>query len=371
MLAGLMDVLGTRERAVPTVVGSERRRQLDGPVVRWGILSTARVNRHFLAAAAALPNVEVVAIASRSKGRAEAVASAQDIPRAYGRYSDILSDAEIDSLYVNVPNSMHEEWTERAVEAGLHVLCEKPLTASPHWAMALFKKAADRGLQVAEAFMYRYMPRIALIQSLLADGAIGTPRLFWASFRFPATHSENPRYSAELRGGALLDVGCYCINLSRLLMGEPLRAFAESELGPTGVDSYCTGVLRSSAGRISQFEAGIVLPPSSGVRVIGDEGEVWCPEPWRGQPSHLDLTSDGRSSTIPLAVSNPYVLQLDHVSQAILGEVDPLLGSNDAVPQAAALSAVRRSSASGASVRVKSEWQNGRQAGDSDNEQWK
>lgn len=190
-------------------------------VLRWGISSTARVNRHFLPAAAGLPEVEVAAVASRSLARAQAFAGTHGIPRAHGSYQQLVVDPDIDAIYVSAPNLLHEEWTELAVDAGKHVLCEKPLSTSPTWVERVFRRAAERGVVVTEAFMYRYNPRTETICNLIGAGAIGSPQLARFCFRFPWDGSASARYASDLHGGALLDVGCYGVNFSRLLLGEP------------------------------------------------------------------------------------------------------------------------------------------------------
>lgn len=321
-------------------------------MLRWGISSTGRVNRHFVTAAAHVPEVEVGAVASRSASRAQAFATTHAIPRAHGSFDDLIHDDEIDAVYVSAPNSLHEAWTSAALDAGKHVLCEKPLSTSPTWTEEVFSKATASGLVVAEAFMYRYQPRTATICQLIGDGAIGEPRLARFSFCFPARHPSNARYRAALDGGALLDVGCYGVNLSRLLLGEPARVFAEWEVGPSGVDSNCLGLLRTSGGGLSAIEASIDLPYRRGVEVVGQAGSLLCPDPWSGRPSHVEVVHDGAVRRIESPVCDAHALQLRHVTASMLGRAEPLLGRQDAMAQAAALSALQQAARTGEVTEV-------------------
>ena len=195
--------------------------------VAWGILSTARINRLVLAGARTSDRVEVVAVASRDPVRAEAYAREQGIDRSYGSYEALLGDEDIDAVYISLPNSMHVEWSIRALEAGKHVLCEKPLTRRAAEAERAFDVAERQGRLLMEAFMYRHNPQTHRLTSLVDEGAIGRLQLVRAAFSFTAQPATNIRLLAELDGGALMDVGCYCVSASRLLAGEPTRLHGE------------------------------------------------------------------------------------------------------------------------------------------------
>ncbi|HEY6893237.1 MAG TPA: Gfo/Idh/MocA family oxidoreductase, partial [Rhodanobacteraceae bacterium] len=184
--------------------------------VRWGILSTARVNRHFIPAAHASTKAELVAVASRSGDRAGAYAAQWEIPRAYDSYEALLAADDIEAVYVSLPNSLHVDWAIRAANAGKHVLCEKPLGSNPQRVAAAFAAARQRGTLLMEAFMWRHAPQTRVLQELVQQ-RIGDLRLLRACFSFHVRDETNIRLRTDLDGGALMDVGCYCVNAFRLL----------------------------------------------------------------------------------------------------------------------------------------------------------
>jgi len=217
-------------------------------VTRWGLLSTARINRRIVAAARGSNEIQLVAVASRERARAEEYARANEIGRAHGSYEELLAAEDVDAVYIPLPNSLHVEWSVRALEAGKHVLCEKPLARSAAEAERAFAAAERTGRLLEEAFMYRHNPQTARLEKLVDEGAVGRVRLIRAVFSFPVQGERNIRLLAELDGGALLDVGCYCVSGARLLAGEPESVWAESVAGPTGVDEVLAGALRFPGG---------------------------------------------------------------------------------------------------------------------------
>ncbi len=212
--------------------------------VRWGFLSTARINRRILAAAEKSELAEVVAVASRDADRAEAYAVEHGIPRSHGSYEALIEDPDVDAVYISLPNSLHAEWSARALAAGKHVLCEKPLTRSPEDAEKAFDAAERDGRILMEAFMWRHSPQTAKLVQLVEGGVIGELQLVRATFSFPLEGRRNIRLDPDLDGGALMDVGAYCVSAARLLAGEPERVYGEQVIGDSGVDVLFTGVLR-------------------------------------------------------------------------------------------------------------------------------
>src|SRR5689334_37412 len=212
--------------------------------VKWGIVSTADINRKVIPGAKASPRVDLVGVASRTQERADAYAQEWGITRAYGSYDALLADPEIEAVYISLPNTMHCEWSIRSVEAGKHVLCEKPMSRDPAEVEEAFEAAerADRFLM--EAFMYRHNPQTKRLQELVEQGAIGDLRLVRSAFSYGLHDPENIRLRTDVDGGALMDVGCYCVSGSRLLAGEPERVYGEHFTGPTGTDWVFTGSLR-------------------------------------------------------------------------------------------------------------------------------
>jgi xylose dehydrogenase (NAD/NADP) len=206
--------------------------------VRWGILSTARINRLFLAGARRAANVEILAVASRERATAERYASEQGIERAHEGYEALLADPDVEAVYIPLPNSLHIPWTERALQAGKHVLCEKPLSRRVADVERAFEEAARNDRLLAEAFMFRHHPQTARLAELVREGAVGRVRMIRAAFTFATSDSSDVRFSARLDGGALMDVGCYCVSGARLIGGEPIRAYA----GALSVTGSANGV---------------------------------------------------------------------------------------------------------------------------------
>jgi xylose dehydrogenase (NAD/NADP) len=327
--------------------------------VAWGLLSTARINRLLLQAAKASDRAEVVAVASRSSSRAEAYARAHGLEHAYGSYAALLEDEAVDAVYVSLPNSLHVEWTLRALEAGKHVLCEKPLSRDPEAVERLFDYAEKRGLVVSEGFMWRHHPQTAKLLELAATDVIGRLRLVRAAFSFDvAVHGAgDARLDDELEGGALMDVGAYCVNAVRLLAGEPERVEALQALGASGVDVCFAATLALPNEVVAHFDAGFVMPRRAALEVVGEEGMLLVAEPWQprvpkirvGRPTQDDAVEWQQIAVHP---ADSYLLELDNVSAAISGEAELLLGRADAVGQARALEALYRSASSGAPVEL-------------------
>ena len=318
--------------------------------VRFGFLSTARINRRLLAAAAKSERAEVVAVASRDADRAGAYAVEHGIPRSHGSYEALLEDREIDAVYISLPNSLHVEWSVRALGAGKHVLCEKPLTRSPAEAEEAFNAAERAGRILMEAFMWRHSPQTAKLVQLVEGGVIGEMRLVRATFSFPVEGRRNIRLDSELEGGALMDVGTYGVSAARLLGGEPERVYGEQVIGDTGVDTLFTGLMRFPRGLIAQVDAGMELPRRDGLEAVGTEGSLVIPDPWIAQRLVLHLRRGDSREEIALPPADPYRLELDNMCAAITGEAEPLLGREDAIGQARALDALYRSADEGRPV---------------------
>ncbi len=313
--------------------------------VRLGLLSTARINDQILRAAAETDEVEVVAAASRDGARAETYARERALERAHGSYDGLLADPELDAVYVALPNALHAEWAVRALEAGKHVLVEKPFSARPDAVEAAFATAERRGLVLAEAFMYRHHPQTARVAELVREGAVGRLRSIQARFAFRLTEPANIRAARELGGGALLDLGCYCVSGSRLLAGEPERVQAEVvPLG--GVDGAFHGTLRFAGDVVAQFEASFLAPLGQRLEAAGEEGVLVVEAPWRVDWGGDVLLRRGDGvERIQIPQANAYRLELEDFAAAIRGERAPLLGRDDALGQARTLAALQEAAA--------------------------
>lgn len=248
--------------------------------IRWGILSTARIGRRVIPAIQASRNGEVAAVGSRSLERAKAWASQHKIPRAYGSYEALLADGEIDAIYNPLPNSMHAEWSIKCAEAGKPTLSEKPFASDAPEAQSIVDAFERHSVLLAEAFMYRFHPQHAKAQEILAAGGIGELQIINSSFTFPVADESNIRLSKALAGGALMDVGCYCVNLMRFMTGEePVRASAAARFGErSGVDESLAGILEFPSGAIGHFDCGLRAFGQHSYTLKGSEGMIVVPQ---------------------------------------------------------------------------------------------
>ena len=315
--------------------------------MRLGLMSTADINAALLGA---VPDgVEIAAVASRDGARAQAYASEHGIERAHGSYEELLADDGLDAVYISLPNGMHHEWTLNAIEAGKHVLVEKPYSRHAAEADEGWDAAERAGLIVMEAFMWRHHPQAAKAKELVDSGAIGRLRELRTTFSFQLLDLTNIRMLADLDGGALMDVGCYCISGARLLGGEPERVFGEQVLGPTGVDVDFYGTLRFPNDVVGLFDASFTLPKRQRLEAVGDEATLVLEAPWRSDWGGRVFV-DGEEVDVPAA--NPYELELANFAAAIAGEAEQLLGRDDAVAQARVIEALYRSAESGEAVSL-------------------
>lgn len=330
--------------------------------VRWGVLSTASIGRVLIEASRATTHAEVVAVASRDAGRARAFADELGLEASFGSYEELLASEAVEAVYVPLPVSLHAEWTVTALAAGRHVLCEKPLATSPEDAARCFDAAEAAGRRCVEGLMWRHHPQTTLARRLIADGAIG--RLAYARAALSvAVDPGDIRRSVELGGGALGDLGCYCVSGIRLFAGEPERVYADQVTdGPGGVDLRLAATLRMPGEVLAQLDVGLELTRRDELELVGTEGRLTVPDPWLCRVSHLELFRDGARELVPvdpdgtLGLTDPehdvYRIELDTVSAALAGGGEPSFGRADAVAQATVLEALHRSAELGAPVEV-------------------
>jgi xylose dehydrogenase (NAD/NADP) len=314
--------------------------------VAWGLLSTARINERIIEAARESDRAHVLAVASRDAARAEAYAREHGIEGSYGSYEALLADPDVEGVYISLPNSLHVGWALRALDAGKHVLCEKPLSRHPDHVEQAFDRAEALGLVLSEGFMWRHHPQTAKLVDLVAEGAIGPLRVVRDSFSFQlaAVHgAEDARFDPDLDGGSLMDVGCYCLSAIRLLAGEPERLQGQQLLGPSGVDVCFAAALALPDGRLGHFDCGFVLPSRSELEVVGEEASLFVAQPFQIRSPGIELRRPDGSEWIAVEPANSYRLELENVSDAIRGEAPLLLGREDALGQARAIEALYRS----------------------------
>ncbi len=311
--------------------------------IKWGVLSTADINKKLLAGAAASDDVEVVAVGSRDLSRAKEFAEAWGIERAYGTYDELLADPDVEAVYIPLPNTMHSEWSIRALDAGKHVLCEKPFSRHIGDVERAFDAAEATGLHLSEAFMYRHHPQTARLAELVASGAIGELRVIRSTFSYSLYDTDNIRLRTDADGGALMDVGCYCVSGSRLLGGEPESVAGAAHIGPSGTDWVFTGLMRFPENVVALFDCGTSLPNRDELEAIGTEGSLFLDDPWHCIEPVIELRRGDSVERIEIEPVNPYRLELEDMNAAIRGERSPLLGRDDALGQVRAIDALFRS----------------------------
>lgn len=330
------------------------------PRLRWGILSTARIARErFIPGVRAGATGEVVAIASREAERARQVAAQLQIPRAYGSYEELLADPQVDAVYIALPNSLHVEWTVRAAQAGKHVLCEKPLARRAADAAQAAAACRQAGVVLMEAFMYRLHPQHARAMALLADGAIGTPRLLRASFCFAMSPQRRAagdiRLSRPLDGGALMDVGCYTVNAARFVFGaEPVAVTAQMYIDPAfGVDTGFAATLAFPDGRLAVVDASFDVAGRQRYEVAGERGRIVVEPafvPGSG-PVQLAIIAGGEQRIEEVPGADQYALEADHFARCVrAGRL--LLPAEDGVAQARVIEALFHSAETGQRIAL-------------------
>jgi predicted dehydrogenase len=320
--------------------------------VTWGIVSTAHINRKLIPGLRASEKAELIAVASRDQSRAEAYAREWEIERAYGSYEALLDDPDIEAVYVSLPNTLHCEWSIRAVEAGKHVLCEKPMSGHLEEVAEAFDAAERAGRLLTEAFMYRHNPQTARLVELVTDGAIGELRLIRSTFSYGLYDESNIRLQADVEGGALMDVGCYCVSGSRLLGGEAQSVFGEAWFGPTGTDWVFTGILRFPGDVLATFDCGTALTDRDELEAIGSEGSLFVDDPWHVVNPGIELRREDGTERIEVGYADSYRLEVENLSDAIRGSASLLLGADDALGQARTIEALHESAASGRRISL-------------------
>ena len=326
-------------------------------IVRWGVLGAAAIAvKKVIPGMRHCQRARVVAIASRDLGRAEQAAASLGLPQAYGSYEQLLADPGIDVIYNPLPNHLHVPWTIKALVAGKHVLCEKPIALNTRELRELLTVRDRTGLQAGEAFMVRTHPQWLRARELVASGAIGVPRLIQSSFTYFNSDPANIRNQAEIGGGGLMDIGCYPITTARFIFGrEPVRALGLFDFDPQlGTDRLTSAILDFGEGQ-AIFSCSTQSVPSQRWEVLGTTGRIELPIPYNAPPDLptkllLDNGSklggqSAREEQFPAV--DQYALQGDAFSAAIRGEQPVPVSLEDAFGNMAAIDALFRSAKSG------------------------
>jgi len=324
-------------------------------VLNWGLLSTARINRALIPPLQVSKRNHLLAVASRSQANADAYAKEKKISRAYGSYEALLADPEIDVIYNPLPNHLHAEWTIKAVEAGKHVLCEKPLALNVDEVDAIKAAAHKHGRVVAEAFMYRHHPQTLKVQELVKNGSIGTLKLIRGSFSFILSREEDIRLlDPAMGGGSIWDVGCYPISYARTVVGEsPLEVFGWQVTGKTGIDETFVGQMRFAGDVHAQFDSSFAIPFHSFMEIVGSEGTLSIPKPFKPDVNErIFLTRDEKIETIKVKGQELYLGEVEDMADAILLGHDSLVSLNDSRVNVAVITALLESARVGKPISV-------------------
>ncbi len=305
--------------------------------VRWGILSTANIGLTRVAPAIQQTgNGEVVAVGSRSLEKAQHFAQQLNIPTAYGSYEELLADPDVDAIYNPLPNSEHAIWSMRAADAGKPTLCEKPLASDSAEAQQMVDYFKAKNILFAEAFMYRFHPQTQRVKALVQEGAIGRLTTMSAAFTFPISDESNIRLSKPLAGGALMDVGCYCVNVIRLMTGqEPDRVSAAAQFGErSGVDETLAGVLGFPSGVVGHFDCSLRTNFRHAYELRGTEGRITVDEAFvmsADQPTLIRHWHGSEYQEITIPPANSYTLMAEDFTDALLNHRAPRYDPQDGV----------------------------------------
>ena len=327
--------------------------------IKWGILGNAAIARKCLVPAITKSSNSIIhAMASQHPETAEALAEKHNIAQLYAQYESVLQDKHVDAVYIPLPNHLHKKWTISALNAGKHVLCEKPLACNAEEAMEMADIASKNGLLLMEALMYRFHPRSIHIQRMVRSGKIGAPRLVRASFCFhmgekTLKENKNIRLNHKTGGGALLDVGCYGVSAARWLMGEdPEKVQATAHYNSKGVDIHFAGVLHFRNGGLATVEASFVSSLQQTYSVAGEGGTIELPHnafiPWEKDAEFFYRNRNdevGQREIIPGA--DEYQLMVEHFSDAVINKTSPSVPIQDSIQNMRVLDALANSARSG------------------------
>ena len=303
--------------------------------LKWGIVSTARIAKNAIVPAIQASKLgKVAAVASRSLSKAEEFAHALGIPKAYGSYVELLQDPDIDAVYIPLPNDMHKAWAVQAAYAGKHVLCEKPIAMNAQECREMVTAAEDNHIQLMEGFMYRYHPRFSKMIEMLRAGNIGELRMIRTAFTFNISYPNDFRHIPEMGGGALMDVGCYCLNISRQIAGrEPVSVQAQMYKGNTGIDLQLIASMDFGDNLFAQFDCAFNTTPRQECHIAGTQGTLDIPKPFvtNSERCQIIVNTEEDQKTINVKGANEYQKMIEHFARCVWGDETPLFPLKDAI----------------------------------------
>lgn len=333
--------------------------------VRWGLLSTANINKALIGPLQQAERSELVAVASRDSAKASAYAKEHGIPKAHGSYEALLADPEIDAIYNPLPNLLHREWTVKAADAGKHVLSEKPLVTTLADFDQVSAAATRNKVTIFEAFMYLHHPQTRHVLELVGAGKVGAVQQInsWFHFYLPPERATNIRLNAQLHGGSLWDVGVYPNSAvlsiaSAAGAGEaPEEVWASQIIGETGVDVAMRAQLHFANGLVAQISSGFRTPFREALHIVGDQGSLYVAEPWKpglqGHDSQVTFTSsNGDSETIVTPAVDPYLCEVQAMEACLLDGAAPVVSLDRSRHFLRSVLAIYESAASGRPVRL-------------------
>ena len=331
--------------------------------IRWGVLGTARIADAHVRAIKESGTSELAAIASRDLASAQDWARERDVPHAFGSYDEMLASDVIDAVFVPLPNALHKEWSIRAMQHGKHVLCEKPLASNADEVRELIAAADASGVSMMEGFMYRFHPQMARLRKLLADGAIGKPVLIRATFGFLLQKPDDVRWRADLAGGSLMDVGCYCVNAALLVSGGvPATVSAQERLSTSGVDESLAGTMEFPDGTLAVIDCSFRTggPMQQSLSISGTRGSIYLSQPFRADDNAPTIvvqtapegTREGATETIEVPRANQYTLMHESFARAILGNQPLAYTLRDSLATMQVIDALKVSARTGRRVEV-------------------
>jgi len=312
--------------------------------LRWGILGTGMIAAKFADQLGETPRGELIAVASRRAEAARRFCKSHRGEPIEG-YQRMLERDDLDAVYLSLPNGMHAEWSIRALEAGKHVLCEKPLAANAAQAERMFDAADRTGRVLIEAFMYRTRPIVKQLIERVRDGEIGRVKLIRTHFTFnrPVDKALDARYDPAQAGGALMDVGCYCVNLARALVGrEPIDARAVATLHETGVDEYAAGVLKFDDGALACFTCGMTVDSDRKTFIAGEHGQFVIHDPWLSGRKIKRITAKRSRTFTAKGRKGAHALEAEAFADAVFDGATPWITRDDSLGNMRALDALRR-----------------------------
>ena len=302
--------------------------------IRWGLISTARINDALISPIQKSERSELYAVASRDAAKAQQYAQEKGVANAYGSYEAMLADPQVDAVYISLPNSLHCEWAVKAAEAGKHILCEKPMAVTLDEFDRMAAAAAANHVTLFEAFMYLHHPQTLAAQQIIREGKLGKVQSVqsWFHFYLPPERSTNIRLNAGLSGGSLWDVGVYPNSLAITMVGQgaPKAIWASQIIGESGVDVAMRGQMLFGDDVVAQISSGFRTPFREGAFIVGDAGILHIPEPWKpgvsGRDSVMTLTNrDGSTESITTPAVDPYLCEVQAMEACILDHAAPVV----------------------------------------------